>query len=166
MFYTKLEGPALAAYTELRNKLKNKAMTQLGIPENDVIIRELRPEDVGLSTPEWTSSFTDAAGWNNFVNTYTIADNRFIGILGIRYPMSTSQAATQLKVKRGHSEARLWVIQGLNFLENEQQFVDDPVTVDQSQQLTMQVYCPTTNAAEKLMLLGLVAEKRGIVLNP
>lgn len=166
MHYTKMEGPALEAYGELRRELLARAMKELALPADQIVIRDLRPEDLGLSTSEFTFSLTSAAAWNNLVNTYTIADMRFVGLLGVRYPMSSAQAVTQLKVTRAQSVSRIWQIQGLNFLENEQVYFDDPAIVDQRQQLTIQAYCPTTNAAEKLMLLGVVAEKRGVLLNP
>ena len=166
MFYTKLEGPALEAYRGLREELLKRAIQELSLPASEIIFRDLRPEDIGLTTSEFTYSLTSAAAFNNLINTYTMADNRFIGVLGVRYPMSSSQAVSQLKIKRAQSDARVWQIQGLNFLENAQQFVDDPVIISQNEQLTITGFCPTTNAAEKLVLLGLVAERRGLVINP
>ena len=61
------------------------------------ITRDLRPEDLGLSNPEWTFTPSGTSGWVNLVNTYTVSDNRYVGISGIRYASTEDpQVITQI----------------------------------------------------------------------
>ena len=86
-FYEKLEGAALDAYVQMVRKLRETAASELKLPEEELVFRPLRPEDLGLTTPEWTFNVASTATWNKIIDAKTIADNRFVGINGISYPV-------------------------------------------------------------------------------
>ena len=79
MFY-KLEGEALDAYNKIVEETVAKAMRELGLPRDQIVIRPLRAEDIGFTAPEFLKTIAGSAtyAWNNIVNTITIADNRFV----------------------------------------------------------------------------------------
>ena len=162
--YTEFKGIALDARNKLADSLVNRAMKELNLSREDIILRELRPEDVSLGTPEWTHSLT-AATWGNIVASTTIADNRFVGIYGVRYAQTGAQSVSQLKVNRKGADVRYWQIQGVAQTENGILFFDDPVIADQNTTLAITGYPVTTAAAEKLILVGLVAEKVGLLVS-
>lgn len=161
MFYKDLKGPALFAFQTMVAELKRRAMEELGLPESEIVVRSLRPEDIGKTTPSFHFA-TGGTGWRSYVNTFTVADNRFIGINGFS---DGSSNTTQLKVSRGASDARFWNIQHLPNNENKLTFLDDPILVDQNTQLTIQAYA-LASATEKLRLFGAVAEKKGVLVSP
>ncbi|KKM97080.1 hypothetical protein LCGC14_1171710 [marine sediment metagenome] len=170
MFFNKLEGTPLSAYAKMVQELRKRAETELQIRPDQIVVRDLRPEDIGLTQGRFTSTMTTAGAWNKITNTYTVIDNRFIGISGVFYAKATgTQAASQLRVNRASSTARYWNIQGINITENAQRFFDDPVITGQNQILTIEAFVPTnanTSKAEDIILMGAVAERKGILINP
>ena len=172
MFFNELNEVALGAYATMVKDLKQKAMEELQLDEGKIVVRDLRPEDIGLTSGVFASTMITIASWNKIAYTYKVADNSFIGINGVFYPRITgTQAASQLRIKRATSTARYWNIQGINVTENAQRFFDDPIMVSQNQILTIEAFVPTaanTSGAksEPIIIMGAVAERRGILINP
>lgn len=159
-YYYYFKGVPLAVYSKLVQELKRRAMSEL--PEEDIIIRPLRPEDLGLATPEWDFNIVTTV-WNTMINT-TIADLTWIGIYGILYANSDTQSVTQLKVWSMGNVERYWHIQACNYTENSTFFFDDPVMVDQNTSILMEGYGVANNANEKICFLGVVIEKKGMLI--
>jgi len=162
-YYFKLEGPALAALTALTREVKKVAMTQLKVSEDEIVTRPLRPEDVGLSTPVWTFNISSANAWNTLIS-HTIASDRFVGINGVLYQVSGTAVITQLRVTRAGQKKRYWQIQGVEYTENQTMFFDDPIIVEQNTPITVEGYATATSSAETLCFLGVVAERKGILI--
>lgn len=160
----KLDGKALEAYHAMVAKLKEKAMRELKLPEKEIVVRPLRPEDLGLSTAEWTFSLTSGA-WATAIDNATIADNRFVGINGVLLEESGESAGTQIKITRMGQDVRYWQIQGVNYLEDACIFFDDPITIDQNTTVTVKIYARATDADFQCCFLGAVAEKRGVLVS-
>jgi len=164
VLYSEFAGAALDARNKLEAELIRRASRELNLPRSELTVRELRPEDLGLSNPEWTFSITGSQ-WNTLVNSNTIADNRFVGIYGVRYAQTGGQSVSQLKVTRAGKTVRYYHIQGVSYLENQTAYFDDPVSVDQNTTVTIEGYGTATASAEKLVLLGLVVEKKGLLVS-
>jgi len=164
-YYFKLEGNALAAYNKMVHVLIDKAMRELKLPREEVVVRPLRPEDVGLTTPVWTFNVASANAWNIMINEKIINDNRFVGINGVLYGESGTGAVTQLEITRQGEIKRYWQVQDVNFLEDAAVFFDDPVTVDQNTTITVKGYATAIEADLRLSFLGAVAEKRGLLIS-
>jgi len=150
----------LIIYSKLVQELKRRARREL--TEEEIVIRPLRPEDLGLATPEWTFNIVTTT-WNVMINI-TIADLTWIGIYGVLYAMSDTQAVSQLEMKSMGNTERYWQIQGCNFTENSSFFFDDPVLIDQNTNLTINGYGVANEANEKICFLGVVVEKEGILI--
>jgi len=159
-YYYYFRGVPLYVYSKLVTELKRRAMREL--TEEDIIIRPLRPEDLGLATPEWTFNIVITT-WNVMINT-TIADLTWIGIYGVLYAMPDNQAVSQLEIVSMGNNERFWQIQGCNFTENSSFFFDDPVMIDQNTNLRIRGYGVANEVAEKICFLGVVVEKGGILI--
>jgi len=164
MLYLGLKGPSLSSYKRMVEDLKRKAMKELNLPEEEIVVRSLRPTDLGLATPAWSFNIATTV-WNTMVNT-TVADNRFIGINGIVYLETSAQSISELKITRMGKVSSYWNIEGLILCENPYMFVDNPVIADQNTNITIEGYGIGTNTAEKMGFMGAVAEKRGLLINP
>jgi len=166
MFYPKLEGYALEAHKAAVDKLRMDAAKELKLGQDQLITRDLRPEDLGL-TGRWSYNVTSTSGWYTMISAATIAQNRFISIEGVIYPKSSAQLITQLEINRSGSVVRYWTIQGINLLENPMVVFDNPLTLGQNQPITIRGYNPTTTTepAEEVMFIGTVVEKRGVLVN-
>lgn len=168
MFYN-LEGEALDAYNKKVEETVAKAMRELGLSRDQLIVRPLRAEDIGFSAPEFLKAIAAANtnAWNNIVNTVTIADNRFVIINGVNrgYGQGTTNVFSQLRITKSGKTARIWNIQGVeDFIGNTVYFMD-PVDINQNNLLTIEGYA-VNNTTDKLVMLGAVVEKRGLVINP
>jgi len=163
-YYFKLEGKALEAYNAMVAKLEEKAMRELKLSRDEIVIRPLRPEDLGLTTPEWTFNIASSGAWNTMIDNKTIADNRFVGINGVLIEESGEMAVTQLKITRMGQDKRFWQIQGINYLEDSCIFFNDPITVDQNTTLTIKGYARATDSDFQCVFLGAVAEKKGVLI--
>jgi hypothetical protein len=184
MWFKDLEGPALEAYRNMVAELKRRAMQELNLPENDIVVRPLRPNDcVNLnsgSTSDWMLGQT-AVSWEPVVDGKTIADNTFIGINGIMVGASTvggivTTAGQQIKGKypilaqvrvtaKGNLK-RYWYVEPINNWENFTGWCDDPVIADQNTVLTVETWGRTAGSITNWGLIGAVAEKRGLLINP
>lgn len=165
MFYPELKGNALKAYVDMVTSLKQKASSELGLSAKELIIRPLKPTDVELSNEVWEFSLASANDWNTEINAQTIDDNRFVGINGV-FNNEAAAIGTQLRITREGSVARIWNIQAIKNFEEKVGYVDDPITMDQNTSLTLEVYTRTAATVDGIGLIGAVAEKRGMVINP
>lgn len=166
-FYPELKGRPLDAFAKTEDILVAKATAQLGLARPDIIVRPLLPEDINAALNSWTFSVTSTSGLNTMVNNQTIADNRFVSINGICDP-NAIQCVDVLRITRSGSVVREWDIEAIMHQEGNTMWVDDPFTVDQNTTITIQGYndSTSTNALYNLIFLGLVAEKRGMLINP
>lgn len=162
--YKKLEGAALNASEKMKGKLFSVASDQLKLGKPGLIDRVLRPEDLGLSTPEWTFNIANSAAWNTMVDNAVVADNRFIGINGIMYPKSTDQSVSQIKITSMGKTLKYWQVQGVNYTENLTKYFDDPLIVMQNTPIKIEGYGVSTGATEKIIFLGRVVEKVGVLV--
>ena len=164
--YHELKGVPLDAYNKCCNEILKRAQDQLGLPREEIILRDLRSDDLGV-TGKWKFSCTSTAGWNTLVATYPITDNRFICISGIFTEMSTPVVHT-IKITRAGSVARWWNVQRVGLQDDNEMHIDDPIIVDQNQTITIEGYngLTSTHTAEEIGFIGCVAEKRGMLINP
>ena len=172
-FYGDLKGVPLDAYNKCCNEILRRAQEQLGLPREEIILRDLRSDDLGI-TGKWYFAVTTTKGWNTLVSTYGIADNRFICISGMfteagNYTtIGTPPTIHSIRITRAGSVARWWNVQRVGLQEDNEMHFDDPIIVDQGQTITIEGYngLTATTTAEELGFIGCIAEKRGLVINP
>ena len=123
--YHELKGVPLDAYNKCCNEILRRSQEQLGLPREEIILRDLRSDDLGV-TGKWRFSVTTTSGWNNLVNTYTVADNRFICISGIFTEMGTPTVHS-IRITRAGSVARWWNVQRVGLQDDNEMHIDDPI---------------------------------------
>lgn len=167
VFYDKFEGVALSAYNQGIDKLKSKMSREIGLAVDGGIIRPVRPEDLGSSTPWWSLNQVAANTWTVFTgaSTYVMADNTFVLINGV-YFNGASGSLHQVRITREQSVTRYWVVSPLRGFVSRTGWADDPWTVDQNTVFTMEGICSSISTLTDFDLIGAVAEKRGILINP
>jgi len=162
-----LKGNALLAYRDLVNKLVAKALKETGLPRSEIVVRPMRPDDLGRTNPEWyfDTEPASAAAWNTLISQYTIADNRWIGIYGV-YNNEGASECEELKITREGKVVRYWPIAQIKYFENKTGFADDPITVDQNTKITVELRLRSTSTLTDFSLLGVVVEKKGLLIYP
>ena len=164
VFYSELRGVALDAYNRMVKVLLEKAQKELRLDADGLVVRPLRPEDIGSSKTYFSVS-TTADTWTNVVSTYKVADNRFVGINGF-YNGEGVGEITQVKIVRASSEARYWNVIPIRNFENKTGYADDPVTIGQNTTITISVNCSTASTITDFDFIGAVVEKKGLLINP
>ena len=175
-FYGDLKGTPLDARNKCCNEVIRRAQEQLGLPREEIVLRPLRPEDIGVRIggnliSKFKFAIGTTLGWNNLVTTETIADNRFVCISGIFTEETSATRVHQIKINRAGSDARIWNVQRVALQEDKTLHVDDPIIIDQNTQLSITGYnglltTTSANTWEEFGFIGCVAEKRGMVINP
>lgn len=137
--------------------LKQIAMQELHLGDNELTVRSLRPEDLGL-TGSWSFSVATPNAWNNVLSK-SLGDNRFLAITGVTY---TGTAITQVRIVAGGSTKEIWNIQAIPLMENPRYIDMTPTIIKQNQSISIDVYA-TASGTESLIFDGIVVEKKGMV---
>ena len=165
MFYPELRGNPLDAYNRMVAKLYDKAKDELGLSEEELVLRPLRPEDIGLTIPVWKFTDMSANAWGKVIDNKAIADARFVGICGI-FHNETYDKVSQIRIKRMASDVRYWDPMPVLKFEHQTGWADDPVTVDQNTTITVEMYTRTTSTMYEFAFMGAVVEKKGLLVHP
>ena len=152
------ELPAGAA--GLRTDLLSMAEQQLGIPRSELVMRGLRPEDLGLTT-SWSFTSTAINTWENWV-TATVADNTFIAIEGVAYG---GTSFSQIRINAGAATSALWNLNFVAGLQSQLWYSASPIIAQQNQPVVIDVISNAV-ATETIGLMGTVVERRGMLINP
>ena len=173
-WYPELKGPALDAYRQMVSSLLAKAERELGLSRDQLVVRDLRPEDIGASSADFRVG-TKEADWIALVDSQTISDNRFVGINGVvlmdtggtdAFGLANEPPVSQLKITRKGSVARYWNVKPIWAFEGKVGYCDDPITVDQNTTITVEAWARSASSLEGFTLLGAVVEKKGLLINP
>ena len=164
-YYLNLEGTALDAHKRMIDELTKKAVEQLRLPPDQLTVRMLRPQDLGLPNGASTFNVATANADNAIVSAQVIADNRFVGINGVLIGESGTSVVTQLRISRAGKDKRIWQIQDINFTESNIVWFDDPVIIEQNMPITINAYALATDAEWRATFLGAVVEKKGLLVD-
>lgn len=163
--YPQLVGGALEAWRKTRAMLVNRAMKELGLSRQDLVVRLLTPEDLGLTTTDRWSFSKSSTGIGELLSAKTISDNRFISINGVSLP--SSSPVNQINITRRGRLARRWNIQYAQQQDDRSEFFADPITVDQNQTISITADTgSSTLSSDVIILHGLVVEKDGLKVSP
>lgn len=166
MLYPDFKGYALDAYNKTVAVLKQRAMTQLKLGPNEIIVRPALGSDMGFTKTYFDATALAVTAWTTMVSNVAIGTGRYVGIYGIYAQPAAVSEFTQVKIVRAGSDARYWDTQALQNFQNKTAWADDPVTLDQNTTVSISAYARTANTITDYAFLGVVVEKRGLVVNP
>lgn len=135
------------------------AEQQLGLSRDQLTVRSLRPDDLGLGST-WSMNLASANAWNTTVST-TISDNRFVCLKSISY---AGTAAESIRVIAGGSVVLETNIQRIPGITTTHTANIREVIVEQNMPIRIEVYASAVSATDQLIISGSVVEKRGLVL--
>lgn len=144
--------------TTCREKAIFLAQQQLGLPESELTIRSLLPQDLGLNT--WSLNLA-AVGWNNGVINTAIADNRFLCITGVSY---AGTSAEQVRVRVGASTVANFNIERIAGITTTHHIDITPILAQQNLPVVVDVFASAISATDNVILTGTTIEKRGMLL--
>jgi len=135
------------------------AEQQLGLSRDQLSVRSLRPNDLGLGST-WSVNLASANAWNTVINA-SVPSGRFVCLKSVSY---SGTAAEAIRVNAGAStvlETNIEMIPGITTTHTAS--IPD-VIVQQNQNITVQVYASAVSATDNLILSGVVVEQRGMVV--
>lgn len=142
--------------TTCREKAIFLAQQQLGLPESELTVRGLIPQDLGLTTWSFNLAMT---GWNTVVST-NIQDNRFCCITGVSY---SGTACEQIRVRVGASTVAHFSIEKIPGLISHYEDIQ-PILAQQNLPVVIEAFASAVAAGDNVILEGITVEKRGMVL--
>ncbi len=185
-FYPEFKGNPVAARARAVDIILGKARRELNLPPDQIVIRQLRPIDIGLGGGTYLT-FEVGTSLSEYSNS-AIADNAWISINGFQLSKGPSMANTgaislitgsveallfrneiqRMRIQREGSVTRDWDITAIPQYPSQTGWADDPFTVDQNTNLTVQLLASaaTTLSGDKHAFLGDVAERKGLTINP
>lgn len=145
--------------TTCRERAIVAAMQQLGLPESELTVRSLIPQDLGLTT--WSLNLAAANAWNAGVINTSVADNRFLCITGVSY---SGTAAEQIRVRVGASTVAQFSIEQVPGITTTHHIDIAPIFAQQNLPVQVDVYASAISATDNVILEGTTVEKRGMVV--
>ena len=136
--------------------LLQMASQQLGLPQSELVVRGLIPQDLGLITFSITAA---GAGWTSVCNTAT-PDNTFISLEGCSYG---GTVFSQLRIQAGSRYVEYWPLTFISGLQNQLWYDDSPSVAQQNQPIIIDAYASGAGT-ENINIMGTVVEKRGITI--
>jgi hypothetical protein len=136
--------------------LIERAMRETGLTREQLTIRGLRPQDLGVNTFD----FNIISGTTNIINT-SVANNRFIAFTGVSY---WGKCADEIQITIGGATTEIWPnLKWIAQTENKMWTDESPSIAGQNMPVRIDVK-GTCNAVETIGLQGIVVERRGMVL--
>jgi len=151
--------PAEAVPTTCQGKAIALAKQQLGLPESELTVRSLIPQDLGLTT--WSLNLAVANAWNSGVINTSVADNRFLCITGVSY---SGTAAEQVRVRVGASTVAQFSIEHVPGITTTHHIDISPILAQQNLPVVVDVYSSAISGTDNVILEGTTVEKRGMVV--
>jgi len=152
------EQQAQLAEMTTEQQLVQMAMKQLNLPRDDIVVRGLLPQDLGLTS--WNFNLTGAPGWTAIVNT-PVADNRFIALTSATV---TNTNVGDIEITAGASVREIWNMMAAGATTLAPTFVDStPSIVQQNQTISIRAYTLAA-AAQPIIFGGIVVERRGLTI--
>ena len=159
-----------------KDRLLALAEAALG-KDKRLIIRALTPQDLGATNNEWVEeSGAGDNAWADTTITGTLADNRFVAILGVKIMDGhLTPPISALKFTVGGSEVARWdmypafklyilTTSGAINHRNPLCIAEAPIFITQNIPFTVAEYVLETTTAYVAALIGLVCEPEGKVL--
>ncbi len=150
------ESIFLNAYNKACLEILRRIEEQLKLPREEIILRRLISQDLGLKEPFYKFNFEKGLNKNIIKTT---PKRRFLAVNGFTIPKNCS--ISQIIVWRGGKKTRHWHVEGFEGTY----FLDDPFLVNMDQSLRIDMYSESKKT-QKLIFHGSITEERGRTINP
>lgn len=188
-------GQVGAIRNVVKNNLVSKASHELNLPEDKLVVRDVRPvEDLAMyashgsaaTVEDWlfTSTASTGTGFVTVTGTATMDDNRYVALFGVRdYRLGIATVATAgpatlicgpssvslVKINVGGADKVVWDTKVMQaYSQDLVAFTPSPVIIPQN--VTYNIYYYKSQATNSmviwLQLIGLVVEPRGKTISP
>lgn len=146
---------------------------------DQLIIRALKPTDLNESNSVWAQTVSATAGSGTLyeasqISGQSIPDDTVVALTGL-YDISDPQMVTGLRIQSGQAVRAEWDLFPIigsdpNRPEYRTMYTEDPIIITKTINVEIQYYiramAPQLVSGVEIVILGLVAEKRGKQIEP
>lgn len=163
VLFQDFEGDAYNTYNEMLSKMRIRAMTEMGLNDNTTIVRQLRPQDLNITNPEWylTGFSTSLAT----LTSGTITKGRIVGICAIFNGESVGEC-TQLKFNVKSADVAIWDTDCVASFKHKVGFADEAIIIGENEVFTISGAARSAGTTNLVGFLGACIERRGLTVSP
>lgn len=158
-------GQASAIRNEAVNFIVGEAVKQLKLAEEKLIVRDIRADiDLDYATEDWSEVSGTTAATYETMSTGTMADQRWVGIFGVK--ISPNSVVSALRLNIGGADRVLWQLQSLGKYDDYVGFTPFVALIPPNTPYTISRYVTVASSPAFCLLKGVVVEPRGRVVSP
>lgn len=147
-------------------RMLTMAMQSCSLPEEQFVVRDIRPKgDLDYTYEDWTEVTDATANQWETMSTGTMAVERWVGIFGIKADVDRF-ACTSVKFNVGGGDRVIWELEALRERDDMVGFCPSGIIIPQRTPYTISRYIRSLSSPCSLVLKGVVVEKRGRVISP
>ena len=166
-------GQAGAIRNELIKKMVAEAVARLRLPEERLIVRDIRAKEdlviyskgADADVEDWGAVTGTTANVYETLATGTVDDQRWIGFYGVK-ASEEAFACSAIKFNVGGADRVIWQLQALNEDDGYVGFCPTGIIIPQNTIYTISRFVRDISSPVKLVLKGIVVEPRGRVVSP
>ena len=147
---------------DVKEYLLKVAVERTGVPREKWVVRDLLPTDLGLTSDEWSFDYSTADAYNQIIDT-TLGDRKFVVIFGIAI-QDPNPKGTVIKFQKAAQVKDIIGIQDLFIAEEPIAYLEEPILYEENDDVDIYVYATEAKTGEKLILIGYIAELKGVTI--
>jgi len=160
------------SFETLREDIKMRAlekavMDKVVSDEEDAVVRDLLPTDLGATEDKFEQTLNTAGAYNVIYNT-DLNEKKIVVIYGAVIPNGT--IGTTLKFNLGNAKViDIVQLEKAKYMQNPILLLDNPIVYGKSANIKIEEYVPTGTtvpAKDNIVLLGIVVEPKGTTISP
>lgn len=142
------------------------AMSQLNIGADKIVVRDIRPKaDLDYTYEDWAEVTGTTVNAYETMSTGTMGKDKWMGFYGVKDDPD-SVSCTAIKFNIGGNDRAIWLLQSLNELDGMVGICPSGVIIPQNAPYTISRWVRSINATTRLVLKGVIVERRGLVVSP
>ena len=166
-------GQAGTIRNELIRKIVSEAVARLRLPEERLIVRDIRAKDdiviyskgADANVEDWGAVTGTTADAYETMATGTVDDQTWIGLYGVKAD-AEANACSAIKFNVGGADRMIWQLQALSEEDGFVGFCPSGLIIPQNTIYTISRFVRDISSPAKLVLKGIVVEPRGKVVSP
>jgi hypothetical protein len=166
ILYPVTDGEIRARLAELESTIRSIAARVLGVPESEIIVTDIEPDDdLGFASKAWSESLGTANAWNTVVDNRDPGD-KVIGIVGVR-SLTTNPLTTAIEFVLGSATNPVSVLGRFDIepmssaLDASNCLFSKNIIVGRGQRFSIRHYARAAGT-DRIVYLGLVALHKGV----
>lgn len=159
------EGQAASIRNAVIQKLVSMATSQLAVPAEKLVVRDIRADsDMGYTYEDWRETTGATADAYETMDTGTMGDERWVGIYGVM--VSGDMSCSALKFNIGGADRTIWQLQCLKESDDFVGLCPSAAIIPPNTPYTISRYVRSASSTFHCVLRGVVVEPRGLVVSP